>query len=163
MQEERPGSPVPYMERTKNYYRALGYNNDYVWAHHDDVPFTRPARPVRAMKIGLVTTAGPPDGSARDARGRRLVWSGLTAAPPPAFETDMAWDKESTHTDDSEVFLPLAALKRLVASGEVGAIGPRFHGAPTDYSHAKTTERDAPDICKRLWEDEIDAAILTAL
>ena len=163
MQDERPGSPVPYMERTKNYYRALGYSNDYVWAHHDDVPFTRPKKPVREMRIGLVTTANPPDRSNRDERNRRQVWSGLVARPPATFDTDLAWDKESTHTDDREVFLPIAAMERLVAAGEVGSLAARFHGAPTDYSHVKTNERDAPDICKRLWEDEIDAAILTAL
>lgn len=25
-------TPVQYMERTRQYYRALGYDNDYVWA-----------------------------------------------------------------------------------------------------------------------------------
>ena len=33
------GEPVPYMERTRQYYRALGYAKDYVWARHDEVPF----------------------------------------------------------------------------------------------------------------------------
>ena len=31
-------APVEYMERTRRYYRALGYEQDYRWAHHDDVP-----------------------------------------------------------------------------------------------------------------------------
>ena len=30
---------VSYMERTRQYYRALGYEQDYVWARFDDVPF----------------------------------------------------------------------------------------------------------------------------
>jgi len=38
-------TPVGYMERTRDYYRALGYAKDYVWAHFDDVPF--PASPGR--------------------------------------------------------------------------------------------------------------------
>jgi hypothetical protein len=75
----------------------------------------------------------------------------------------MAWDKESTHTDDSETFLPIAAAQRLVAAGVLGGLGPRFHTAPTDYSQPRTTEQDAPEILRRLWEDEVDAAILTAL
>ena len=37
--------PVRYMERTRRYYRALGYTRDYVWAVVDDVPFAR-ARPI---------------------------------------------------------------------------------------------------------------------
>ncbi len=32
-------SPVPYMERTRNYYKAIGYD-PYRWAHFIDVPFT---------------------------------------------------------------------------------------------------------------------------
>ena len=34
-------APIPYMERTRHYYRALGYDQDYVWANFDDVPFAR--------------------------------------------------------------------------------------------------------------------------
>ncbi|TAJ34958.1 MAG: glycine reductase, partial [Reyranella sp.] len=33
MDGSQDGAPVPYMARTRAYYRALGYTNDYVWAH----------------------------------------------------------------------------------------------------------------------------------
>ena len=155
--------PVRYMERTRLYYRALGYNNDYVWAHHTDVPFTRLARPLAESTVALVTTAGPLDRSNRDAKNRKQVWSGEVANPPTHFDTDLAWDKEATHTDDRETFLPIDAMKRLVAAGFVGALAPRFHGAPTDYSHRKTSEHDAPEILKRLREDGVDAVLLAAL
>ena len=69
----------------------------------------------------------------------------------------------STHTDDRETFLPISAAQRLVAEGALGALAPHFHTAPTEYSQQNTTEQDAPDILRRLWEDEVDAAILTAL
>lgn len=163
MEGEASGPPVPYMERTRTYYRALGYDNDYAWARHDEVPLTRPARPLARMKIGLVVTAGPGDHTHRDARNHRQVWSGLVASPPASFDTDLAWDRESTHTDDRESFLPIDAAQRLVAEGVIGALAPRFHMVPTEYSQVKTTERDAPEILRRLWEDEVDAAILTAL
>lgn len=154
---------VPYMERTRNYYRALGYDQDYVWARFDDVPFARPARPLSQMNVALVTTAGPPDRSNRDAKGRKRVWSGDVSAPSASFDTDLAWDKESTHVDDRETFLPIDAMRRMVAKGVIGRLSPRFHGAPTDYSHRKTLEHDAPEILRRLHEDEADAAVLTAL
>ena len=32
--------PIPYMQRTRDYYLALGYGNPYRWAHHNDSPFT---------------------------------------------------------------------------------------------------------------------------
>ena len=163
MQEQDPGSPVPYMERTRAYYRALGYSNDYVWAHHADVPFARPAKPASAMRLALICTAGPGDRSNRDERNRKQVWSGLVASPPERFDTDVAWDRESTHTDDRESFLPIDAAQRLVADGVLGALAQRFHTAPTEYSQQKTTQHDAPEILRRLWEDEVDAAILTAL
>jgi D-proline reductase (dithiol) PrdB len=157
------GAAVAYMERTRTYYRALGYTNDYVWAHHADVPFIRPGKPVAAMKVALIITAGPGDRSHRDERNRRHVWSGLVAKPPETFDTDTAWDKESTHTDDRETFLPIDATQRLVADGTLGALAASFHTAPTDYSQRKTTDQDAPEILRRLRKDGVDAAILTAL
>jgi hypothetical protein len=163
MQDEQRGPPVPYMERTRNYYRALGYTKDYVWAHHADVPFTRPVKPVSAMRIALIATAGPGDRSHRDTHNRRHVWSGQVASPPATFDTDMAWDKESTHTDDRETFLPIDAAQRLVAEGALGALAPSFHTAPTDYSQQKTMEQDAPDLLRRLQQEQVDAAVLTAL
>jgi D-proline reductase (dithiol) PrdB len=155
--------PVAYMERTRIYYRALGYDNDYVWAHNQDVPFARRTKPNCASTIGLVTTAGPPDRSNRDARNRKQVWSGEVASPPSSFDTDVAWDKESTHVDDRESFLPIDSMNRMVADGTIGALAPRFHGAPTEYSQRKTKEHDAPEILRRLEEDKVDAAILAAL
>lgn len=157
------GGPVCYMERTREYYRALGYTNDYVWAQHADVPFVRPVKPVSAMRIALICTAGPGDGSHRKENNRRYVWSGFVANPPESFDTDVAWDRESTHTDDRETFLPIDAAQRLVADGMLSALAPRFHAAPTDYSQQKTIEQDAPEILRRLREDQVDAAILTAL
>ncbi|MBS0243666.1 MAG: hypothetical protein JSS20_15930 [Proteobacteria bacterium] len=157
------GEPIPYMLRTRRYYRALGYDNDYVWAHFDDVPFVPLAKPLASARIALVTTAGPPDLSNRDEKRRKHVWSGDVAAPPATFDTDLAWDKESTHTDDRETFLPIDAVKSLVADGKLGSLARRFHGAPTDYSHSKTLTQDAPEILKRIREDEADAALLTAL
>lgn len=163
MQDPVSDEPVPYMERTRNYYRALGYENDYVWAHHDDVPFVRPTKPLRKLKVALITTAGPEDRSNRDERNRKMIWSGDATHAPTRFETDMAWDRESTHTDDRETFLPIDVMNRLVAEGTVGSLSPRFHGAATVYSHRKTNERDAPELLRRLIEDEADAAVLTAL
>lgn len=156
-------APVGYMERTRNYYRALGYAKDYVWAHYAEVPFVRPAKPVAEMKVALIMTAGPGDRSHRDHQNRRQVWSGAVANPPETFDTDTAWDKESTHTDDRETFLPIDAAQRLVDAGVLGALAESFHTAPTDYSQRKTAEQDAPEILRRLQKENVDAAVLTAL
>src|SRR5262245_46155160 len=106
-------APVPYMERTRHYYRALGYANDYVWATFDDVPFTKPAKPASDLRIALITTASP-----QDFDGVKRVWSGLVSPPPKKLFTDnVAWDKGSTHTNDRDSFLPIEAAFELVAEG----------------------------------------------
>ena len=163
MSQTADPTPVSYMERTRNYYRALGYQDDYVWAHFEEVPFVRPAKPLSAMNVALISTAGPGDRSNRDARGRKHVWSCDVSAPPATFDTDLAWDRDATHMEDRETFLPIEAMRKAVASGVIAGLARRFHGAPTEYSHRKTMEVDAPEILRRLRGDGADAALLAAI
>ena len=156
--------PVPYMERTRLYYRALGYDTDYVWATFADVPFARLQKPLIQSKVALLTTASPPDRGNVDSSGVRHVWSGLVADPPERpFTDNVAWDKESTHTRDRGSYLPIEVATALAGEGVFAGLAAHFHGIPTEYSQRKTTEQDAPEILRRLREDEVDAAILTAL
>ena len=37
---------IKYMDRTRHYYRALGYTRDYIWATFDDVPFSELVKPL---------------------------------------------------------------------------------------------------------------------
>ncbi len=155
--------PIRYIERTRDYYRALGYEKDYVWATHADVPFASLGKPLGEARIGLVTTANPPDRGNRDAKGVKHVWSGMID-PLPALNTDnLAWDRESTHTEDRESFMPIRTAAGLVREGLIGGIAARFHGVPTEYSQRKTIEEDAPEILARLREDRVDAVLLSAL
>ena len=50
---------VPYMERTRNYYRAQGYSTDYVWAHNTHTPFASLTKPMSESRVGVVTTSMP--------------------------------------------------------------------------------------------------------
>jgi D-proline reductase (dithiol) PrdB len=151
--------PVRYIERTRQYYRALGYAKDYVWARHDDVPFARLRQPLSTSRIALVTTASPPDHE-----GVKQVWSRPTFPPPPSlFTANLAWDKESTHTDDRASFMPIEAASELAAEGVFAGLAPRIHGVPTEYSQRKTTDEDAPQVLQRLRDDGADAAILCPL
>ena len=152
-------APIGYMERTRHYYRALGYRRDYVWATFDDVPFWELKKPLSQLRIALITTASPPDFD-----GVKRVWSGHVTPPPPGLHTDtVAWDKESTHTRDRESFLPLAAASRLAADGVIAGLTARFHGVPTEYSQRKTRDEDAPEVLTRVREDGADAAVLCPL
>ena len=50
-------APVQYMERTRQYYRAMGYEKDYVWAHNEDAPFMPLKKPLSESRVALITTA----------------------------------------------------------------------------------------------------------
>lgn len=155
---------VRYMDRTRDYYRALGYPSDYVWSRFDTVPFALLAKPLSEAKIGLVTTASPPDLGNRDSSGKRQVWSdAVSPAPAKLFTGNLAWDKESTHTDDRASFLPIEAVRHWTEEGLVGGLAQRFHGVPTEYSQRKTIEIDAPQVLARLRADGADAALLSPL
>src|SRR5207302_3835627 len=50
---------IPYMQRTRDYYVALGFTTPYRWAHHADVPFQPLAKPLAESRLALITTASP--------------------------------------------------------------------------------------------------------
>ena len=154
-----------YIDRTRNYYAAQGYEKPYEWAHFDTVPFASLTKPLAESRIALVTTTGPWDLQEKKVlRGKRVVWSGSTEDPPKRLFTDhLSWDKQNTHTDDVESFLPIQRVRESVQQGRLGSLAPRFHGVPTDYSQRNTIERDAPEILERCHEDEVDIALLIPL
>jgi hypothetical protein len=154
---------VSYIDRTREFYGALGYENAYRWARFDEVPFTRLAKPISECRLTLVTTSSLVR-KPGEKRGAKQVWSGPTdPAPERLYTDDLAWDKQATHTDDVESFLPITRLRELALSGRIGGLAARFHGVPTDYSQRRTIENDAPEILGRCREDGVDAALLVPL
>ena len=152
---------VGYMARTRDYYRALGYSKDYTWAQNTQIPFTRPTKPLSEMTVGVVTTSSPAHTTKADTPA---VWSASALPMPTAMYTDnLAWDKETTHTNDTGTFLPMNAMQTLVELGELGAIAPNLHGVPTEYSQRQTLDNDAPEIVRRVRADKADAVILVPL
>ena len=167
-----PDSPIThrsfisYIDRTRQYYAAQGYEEPYRWAHHAAVPFASLAKPLADSCVTVVTTASPvvDQGAHNGVRVAKQVWSGETDTTPDRLYTDdLAWDKESTHTNDVESFVPLAALRTLVAEGRIGSLARRYHGVPTDYSQRRTREEDAAEILARCREDGVDIALLVPL
>lgn len=152
---------VPYMHRTRDYYRAQGYASDYQWAQHDNTPFTPLSKPLQQCKIGIITTAMP---DTEQGRTQRQVYS-VDSRPIPEslFTSELSWHKSMTHTDDVDSFLPLAQLQHLADAGRIGSLARRFHCAPTEYSQRNTKEDDAPLILERCMEDQLDLAILVPL
>ena len=150
---------VSYIDKSREYYLASGYERPYRWAHYEDVPFSWLAKLLSQSRIGVVTTADRAPGAAP--RTTKLF-----AAPNSQsgrLFTEKSWDREATHTDDPETYLPLARLAEHVEAGHVGSLSPRFYGVPTDYSQRLTLEQDAPQIEAWMREDGVDAALLVPL
>jgi glycine/betaine/sarcosine/D-proline reductase family selenoprotein B len=161
--------PIPYMARTRAYYRALGYDDAYRWAHFTEVPFTPLIKSLGACRIGLVTTAAPYDPARGDqgpgapynaaAKFHRAYAHPAEGAPDVRI-SHVTYDRTHTSAEDPNTWFPLAQLKRCAAAGRIGAVAQRFYGAPTTRSQRTTREQDAPDILAALRADEVDAAVL---
>ncbi len=153
--------PVIYMERSRLYYEAQGFSKAYQYAHFTDTPFAKLPKPLEQCTLGLVTTAST---YRRANLEPRKIDSGSTIQPPDTLYTDdLSWDKEATHTDDINSYCPITHLQALAADGVIGALAPRFHCAATEYSQRITLEKDAPEILRRLREDQVDIALLVPL
>jgi D-proline reductase (dithiol) PrdB len=164
-------APVAYLQRTRDWYLALGYGNPYRWAHFDHVPFTPLAKPLAQCTATLVTTAAPyqpdqgPQGPGAPYNGAakfHAVYSGETAIDHDLRIAHVAIDRQHTSMEDSGTWFPLPALRRAVQGGRIGALALRFHGAPTNRSQRRTLQVDAPDIVARCRADRADVALLVA-
>lgn len=162
-------APIPYLERVRSYYAALGYGAPYEWAHYASVPFQPLARPLSRCRVAIVTTAAPyrPDkgdqgpGAPYNAAAKFFtVYSGDAAATPDLRISHIAIDRAHTAAVDQGAYFPLAALRESAARGRIGSLAPRFHGLPTNRSHRVTLDVDCPEIVARCKEDGADAAIL---
>lgn len=155
-----------YIDRSREYYAAQGYPRPYAWARHDDVPFTALRKPLTDCRVGLVTTASrtPVTGAIGTGAYKRELYA-ERADPTPArlFTEDLFWDKEATHTDDVDSFLPVNRLAECAATGRIGSASPRFYRVPTDYSQTRTMQHSAPRILEWCREDGVDALLLAAL
>ena len=163
---------VPYLERSREYYLAMGYPRPYVWAHLEEVAFTPLGKPLSQTSVTIITTASPiepckGDQGANAAMNPAAAFGKVYSAPskdaPVLGISHLHYDRGHTDAADSGAFMPLAALSAAEATGRIGALSPRFHGVPTRYSHRQTLNRDGPELLARLREDSAGAAILIAI
>ena len=161
--------PIPYLQRTRDYYAALGYGAPYVWAHFAQVPFQPLTKPLSECRVALITTAAPHQPAHGDQgpgapynAGAKFyaVYSGDTAADHDLRISHVAIDRQHTTAADAGSYFPLPALRAMAAAGRIGALTKRFHGAPTNRSQRVTLQVDAPQIVARCQADGADAAVL---
>jgi D-proline reductase (dithiol) PrdB len=160
--------PIPYMQRTRDYYLRLGYPA-YRWAHFAEVPFAPLTAPLTRVRLALITTAAPYQPGVGDQGPRApynaaakfyTVYSEPTDGSVDLRISHVGYDRAHTTAEDPNTWLPLAQLQRAVKAGRIGALTPRLHGAPTNRSQRVTMERDAPELLRRCREDGADAALL---
>lgn len=156
---------MSYIDKSREYYEAHGYEQPYRWAAFEDVPFAPLRVPLGDANVAVVTTSflhhhdsefGAP------ATGKQVYAHAVGDAPSRMFTDDLSWDKQETHTDDTESFLPLGSLARLRDQGRIGRLNDRFFGVPTEYSQRKTG-LDAEQIAAWCAEDGVDVAVLVPL
>ena len=157
---------VSYIDKSREYYAAQGYERPYQWATNDDAPFTPLAKPLSACTVGLISTAyflpdefdyeGPWSLPRQPAVATRSLLANLNTG-------HLFWAKDETHHDDTEVYLPLARLDEAVEAGRIGAVSDHIYCLPTQYSHRQTQKRDTPQVIEWLTEDEVDVALLVPL
>jgi hypothetical protein len=161
--------PIPYLQRIREYYQALGYGAPYEWAHYAEVPFHPLSTPLSQCRIALITTAAPYQadkgdqgpGAPYNANAKfYTVYSGDTAQEHDLRISHVAIDRQHTTAEDPAAYFPLAELRQRAAAGRIGSVAPRFHGAPTNRSHRVTLEVDCPELVARCKADGVDAAIL---
>jgi hypothetical protein len=162
---------IRYIERTRAYYRALGYGVPYEWARFDDVPFHRLAKPLAECRVGIVTTAAPyqpgkgdqgPRAPYNSAAKFYAVYSLATDSDHDLRISHVAIDRAHTTGEDIGTYFPLAALRRAEARRRIGGIAARFHGLPTNRSHRVTRDVDCPELLVRCLDDAVDAVVLVA-
>jgi D-proline reductase (dithiol) PrdB len=161
--------PIPYLQRTRDYYAALGYTEPYRWAHFADVPFHPLQKGLAQSRVVLVTTAAPyhPDKGNQGPRAPYnaaakfyRVYSLDSSQDNDVRISHVAIDRDHTTAEDPGTYFPLRELRRAAALGRIGSVAPRFHGAPTNRSHRVTLEVDCPDLVERCKADGADAAVL---
>jgi D-proline reductase (dithiol) PrdB len=160
--------PIRYMDRTREYYQALGFS-PYRWAHFTDAPFAPLRTPLARARVALITTAAPFQPEAGD-QGPHApynasakfyqVYSAPVDSKPDLRISHVGYDRANTVPEDLDAYFPLTRLQDAVAAGRIGSLAPRFHGAPTNRSHRVTMETDALELLRRCREDGADVAVL---
>ncbi len=170
--EPHPHQPVRYIDRTRAWYSALGYD-PYRWPCFTDVPFTPLTKPLAESRLALITTAAPfrPDlddqGPGAPYNGAAKFFEVFTRPTESTNDDDhdlrishIGYDRSHSKADDRNTWLPIPQLKEAVAAGRIGGLTERLYAAPTVRRQRSTIEEHAPEIAALVAEDKADIALL---
>jgi D-proline reductase (dithiol) PrdB len=170
--EPHPHQPVRYIDRTRAWYRALGYE-PYRWPCFSDVPFQPLAKPLAQSRVALITTAAPfrpelgdqgPGAPYNGAAKFFEVFTRPTAATADADHdlriSHIGYDRHHSNADDRNTWLPIKRLQEARQAGRIGELTERIYAVPTVRRQRSTIEEHAPQIADLVKADRADVAIL---
>lgn len=155
--------PVDHIKRTRDQYAALGYP-PYSWVNIPEAPpFTPLPKPLSECRLGLVSSGGVYRAGQVAFHYKDDISLRVIPTDTPARElraTHFAYDLTDARKDPN-VVLPLAALRELQSTGELGELAENaytFMGGI--YSSRKVREQIAPELASRFMQDEVDVVLL---
>ena len=159
--------PISYIQRTRSYYLALGYEKPYVWAHYTDVPFAPLQKPLQNSVIGLITTAVPfnplkgdqGSGAAYNASAKFYEpYTLLSDGDPDLRIAHVGIDRQHANMVEMACWFPLEVARQASDRGRISRLAKHFYGLPTNRSQRHTLETDAPAIIALCQADAVDVA-----
>ena len=119
-------APIPYIQRIRDYYLALGYATPYRWAHCAEVPFQPLTKPLGESRVALITTAAPYQPGKGDQGPRApynaaakfyAVYSGDSGIDHDLRISHLAIDRVHTHRRGQQHVVSAAAIAALRSGG----------------------------------------------
>jgi D-proline reductase (dithiol) PrdB len=165
----KPSLPISYIQRTTDYYAALGYTTPYQWASYSETPISPLSKTLENSRLTIVTTAAPynsnlgdqdPGASYNSAAKFYRVYEQPTAKIPDLRISHIAIDRDHTSAEDLGSYFPLEALTNAVRNNRIGEIADNFYGLPTNRSIRTTVEVDCPELVSKCQQAAVDAVIL---
>lgn len=167
---------VHYIEKTREYYVRMGYDNPYRYAHFEEGPFTPLKKPVAESRLILISSAGmeilPDDGP------EPVPFKGINIGDksevevlsiPSDIPTEKlkyitgAHNRAESHMMDVDGFFPVTRLRELCDEGRIGSLADNYLRIRPCYSQRKTLELDAPEVLRRCREQEIEVALFAPI
>lgn len=159
-----PGlDPVDYIEQTRADYEHLGFEA-YRWAHNPDtVPLSPLQKPLSASRLGIIASGGI------YVRGQVAFHfkddTSYRRVPIDTGQQDLrvshfAYDVSDARRD-TNVVLPLHALKKMMVEGVIGSLATHaltFMGGI--YSQRRVREELIPALDDELRDQRADIALL---
>lgn len=161
---ERMKEPIRYVDALNDYYGAMG-NPPYKWTVNETAPLHRLDKPLSECRVSLLTSGGVSQCAMPafnpDARNDHRLDSISRDAAVDDFQIhDSYYDHTDAEADINCVF-PLARLRELAASGEIGSVAEHFWSGFMGriYNRSKVLEESGPAFAERLEDERVDILV----